>query len=146
VERPLENFFNFKDMAAEVQHKASVAGAQLKTALESAADAFKTLASVIHAILPQDLRTASISSAGPIVMSTKTTSSANKSKREDRAPGAPEKPITAYRLWTKENKDQVKASMPGVTSASEVVAELNRLWKDVGDAVKKVVPPVMTRR
>jgi hypothetical protein len=133
-------------MTAEVRQKASVAGAQLKTALESAADAFKTIASVIPSILPQDLRPASVSSGGPIATSAKTTSSANKRKREDRDPGAPEKPITAYRLWTKENKDRVKASMAGITSASEVVAELNRLWKDVGDAVKKVVPPAVTRR
>jgi hypothetical protein len=128
-------------MTAEVRHKASVAGAQLVTALESAADAFKTLASVIPSLLPQDLRSASISPRHPVATSAKTTSSANKREREEQGPGAPEKPITAYRLWTKENKDRVKASMPGITSASEVVAELNRLWKDVGDAVKKVVHP-----
>lgn len=128
-------------MSADVQNKALAAGAQLQQALESAADAFKVIASAIPSLLPQDAQESVLPVAPKVATSPEAKSTPNKRKRKEKDLDAPDKPISAYHLWSKNNKDKIKASMPGTPSASEVVAELNRVWKELADGVKKVLGP-----
>jgi len=128
-------------MSADAQRKAVAAGGQLRQALESAADALKTIASAMPTLFPQDPRISLPSAPKRFAATMETTSTLHKRKRKEKDPDAPDKPVSAYHLWSKENKDRIKASMPGDPSASEVVSELNRLWKDLADPVKKVAPP-----
>jgi len=127
-------------MSTDAQRKAIAAGAQLQQALESAADALKIIASAIPTLFPQDTRMPLPFAPKGSAATVQPTSTPHKRKRKEKNPDAPDKPVSAYHLWSKENKDRIKASMPGVPSASEVVSEVNRLWKELADGVKKVSP------
>lgn len=62
----------------------------------------------------------------------------NKRKRKEKDPDAPEKPASAYHLYMKEKRDEIKATMPGQPTGNDVVQELNRLWKGLSEELKKV--------
>jgi hypothetical protein len=64
--------------------------------------------------------------------------SSNKRKRKDKDPDAPEKPPSAYHLYAKEKRDEIKAAMAGTPSGNDVVLEINRRWKELTDELKKV--------
>jgi HMG (high mobility group) box len=125
-------------MSTDAEGKAIAAGAQLQQALQSAADALKTIASALPFLLPQRAQAPVLSSGPTVAISTETMSAPHKRKRKEKDPEAPEKPVSAYHLWSKGNRDRIKASMPGDPSASDVLTELNRLWKGLADEAKKV--------
>lgn len=64
--------------------------------------------------------------------------SSNKRKRKEKDPDAPEKPASAYHLYIKEKRDEIKAAMPGQPTGNEVVQEINRIWKELSEELKKV--------
>jgi len=125
-------------VSTDAQRKAIAAGAQLQQALESAADALKIIATAIPTLFPQDPRMLLPSAPKGSAATVQAASTPHQRKRKEKNPDAPDKPVSAYHLWSKENKDRIKASMPGVPSASEVVSEANRVWKELSDGVKKV--------
>jgi hypothetical protein len=63
----------------------------------------------------------------------------NKRKRKEKDPDAPEKPPSAYHLYAKEKRDEIKQAMDGAPTANDVIHEINRRWKELADDLKKVV-------
>ena len=126
--------------------KASSAGAQLQAALMSASEALKTIAGIVPSLFPapSEVRIAPKPSTSASIVSaalqpeSSDAQPSNKRKRKEKDPEAPEKPPSAYHLYSKENRERIKASMPGTPSASEVVQEVNRVWKGLEDELKKV--------
>jgi transcriptional regulator HMO1 len=131
--------------AVDPRAKARAAGVQLQEALVSVSDALKTIANIVPSLFPVDDTLSKSVSAKPLSpyinqgdhFASPPTS--NKRKRKERDPDAPEKPPSAYHLFAKEWKDQVKQSMGGQPSPSDVLHEVNRLWKELGDELKEVL-------
>ena len=116
----------------------------------SASNALKTIADIVPTLYPSTGATSGTAPSKPTRKPTTTspevdqTNSAtatpvsNKRKRKEKDPDAPEKPPSAYHLYAKDKRDEIKASMPGTPSGNDVVLEINRRWKDLADELKKV--------
>ena len=129
--------------STDSHQKAVAAGSQLQQALNSAAAALTTIANIVPSLfLPTDSQQSTSSTSLDTTREKPAISapSSNKRKRKEKEPGAPEKPLTAYHLYAKENKDQVKEAMGGQPTANEVILEVNRKWKELSDELKKVNP------
>lgn len=130
--------------SSDPQAKATAAGAQLQQALVSASEALKIIAEAIPALFPQardsftTRPTGSVSPDGNQPESSVAPPTSNKRKRKEKDPDAPEKPLSAYHLYAKEKRDQIKATMAGTPSPNDVILELNRQWKGLTDELKKV--------
>src|SRR5271163_4746787 len=133
---------------SDPQQKAIEAGHQLQQALVSASEALKTIATVLPSLFPENEGSTKISTVPP-KPSTLTPHSApnetaaaapnpNKRKRREKDPNAPEKPPSAYHLFAKEARDEVKQALGGAPSANDVIGEINRRWKETSDVLKKV--------
>jgi len=130
--------------STDSHQKAIAAGLQLQQALNSAADALKTIANIVPSLFPtnESSQTSVGAVSPPETKGDATTTPAppsSKRKRKEKEPGAPEKPLTAYHLYAKETKDQIKQAMGGQPSANEVILEVNRRWKELSDELKKVI-------
>ena len=136
---------------SDLQEKAATAGSQLREALMSASEALKTIADIVPTLYPSTGAPSGPASSKPKQKSTTSTSpeveqtnnavvlpSSNKRKRKDKDPDAPEKPPSAYHLYAKEKRDEIKAAMAGTPSGNDVVLEINRRWKELTDELKKV--------
>jgi hypothetical protein len=133
--------------AVDPRDKAKLAGLHLQEALISASDAIKTIASIVPRLFFLD-DTASNSGSTKHLShlafrgdSMPSGPTSNKRKRKEKLPGAREKPPSAYHLFAKERKDQVKQSMGEKKSANDVLLEVNRLWKELSDELRKVCDP-----
>jgi hypothetical protein len=130
--------------SSDSQQKAIAAGVQLQEALNSAADALKTIANIVPALFPthqSPQKRPSTSQSSPDDAPEKPSVSAPSSakrKRKEKEAGAPEKPLSAYHLYAKEAKDQIKEAMGGQATANEVIQEVNQRWKELGDELRKV--------
>jgi hypothetical protein len=128
--------------SSDAREKATAAGVQLQQALMSASEALKTIAEIVPSLFPQSEQTAApktTTSTSPEVNQTEPIPPAsNKRKRKEKDPDAPEKPPSAYHLYAKEKRDQIRAAMPGQPTANDVVHEINRLWKGLNEESKKV--------
>jgi hypothetical protein len=129
--------------SSDSHQKAIAAGLQLQQALNSAADALKTIANIVPSLFPTDSSTSTrpAPSTSPDAARegySVTAPASNKRKRKDKVPGAPEKPLSAYHLYAKEAKDQIKQTMGGQPSANDVIQEVNRRWKELSEELKKV--------
>jgi hypothetical protein len=125
--------------------KAVAAGRQLQEALVSASEALKTIAGMMPALFSQSgspVAPDSNIAKPPTVSVPERSSSAptsNKRKRKEKEPGAPEKPSTAYHLFaSQDKKEQIKQALGGDASGNDVIQEINRLWKEMSDTLKKV--------
>jgi len=133
---------------SDPQQKAIEAGNQLQQALVSVSEALKTIATVLPSLFPENDGSTKISNAAPTSStlaansaSTETAAAAanpNKRKRREKDPNAPEKPPSAYHLFIKEAREEVRQALGGNPSANDIVAEINRRWKDMNDVLKKV--------
>jgi hypothetical protein len=135
---------------SDPHEKALAAGAQLQEALLTAAKALTTIADIVPNLFPEAAGSAApqrAASLSPVVNrrvialkddTSDTTPQSNKRKRTQKDPDAPEKPLSAYHLYAKEKREQVKNTMGSASSASDVVHEINRMWKDLSDELKKV--------
>jgi len=125
--------------------KAMAASRQLQEALLSASDALKTIAGIVPRLFPPN----DSGSLGALLAPNSTeigrteaagaTPSSNKRKRKEKDPHAPEKPPSAYHIYAKEKRDEIKEAMGGVPSATDVIHEINRRWKELADDLKKVL-------
>lgn len=117
--------------------------AQLRQALYSISGALKVIADAVPSLLPPDKVSAapqpiaSLSHDGNQPESGSLPLS-NKRKRKEKDPDAPEKPPSAYHLYAKEKRDEIRAAMAGTPSGNDVVQELNRRWKALTEDLKKV--------
>lgn len=140
--------------ASDLHEKAVTASTQLREALISASEALKTIADIVPTLYssnetpntsaPSKPKQMSATSISPEVEQTNTAvapPSSNKRKRKEKDPDAPEKPPSAYHLYAKEKRDEIKAAMPGTPSGNDVVLEINRRWKELADELKKVCLP-----
>lgn len=140
--------------ASDLHEKAVTAGTQLREALISASEALKTIADIVPTLYsstettntsaPSKPKQKPATSISPEVEQTNTAvapPSSNKRKRKEKDPDAPEKPPSAYHLYAKEKRDEIKAAMPGTPSGNDVVLEINRRWKELADELKKVCLP-----
>jgi hypothetical protein len=125
--------------------KAIAAGLQLQEALVSASEALKTIAGFMPALFSQDgnaIASDTNISKAPSANRTEASTTAptsNKRKRKEKEPGAPEKPLTAYHLFaSKDKKDQIKQALGVDATGNDVIQEINRLWKEMSDTLKKV--------
>src|SRR5271154_6029839 len=104
--------------------KANEAAAQLCTAMLSAAQALQAIAEVVPTLFPGPeihsdwKRTASADPEAVHAVNGLPTS--KKRKRTVKDPDAPEKPPSAYHLFYKENKNDIKTSMSSDTPSNEV--------------------------
>lgn len=128
--------------SSDAREKATAAGVQLKQALMSASEALKTIAEIVPSLFSHNEQTTApkpTTSTSPKVDQTEPVPTAsNKRKRKEKDPDAPDKPPSAYHLYAKENRDQIRASMPGQPTANDVVHEINRTWKGLSEELKKV--------
>lgn len=123
--------------------------AQLRQALYSISGALKIIADAVPSLLPPDK-----DSTGPQPITSLPHDSdqpesgnvppSNKRKRKEKDPDAPEKPPSAYHLYTKEKRDEIRAAMAGTPSGNDVVQELNRQWKAMSEDLKKVYSSIVT--
>jgi HMG (high mobility group) box len=131
------------------QEKVLAASQQLQEALVSAAEALKTIADIIPGLaeavgfsLPQPTASSTPLSNRRVPVlkdqSADATPASNKRKRNQKNPDAPDRPLSAYHLYAKEKREQVKSSLGADASGSDVVHEINRLWKELSDDFKKV--------
>jgi hypothetical protein len=125
--------------------KAVAAGRQLQEALVSASEALKTIAGIMPTLFSQSGSSIASDSnfpKAPSVSVPEPPSSApttNKRKRKEKEPGAPEKPLAAYHLFASpEKKEQIKQALGGDATGNDVIQEINRLWKEMSDTLKKV--------
>jgi len=127
-------------MTSEPQQKAIEASHRLQQALLSASEALKTIATVLPGLFPENETPPKSSTAVNTTQneSATATPNPNKRKRREKDPNAPEKPPSAYHLFAKEARDEAKQALGGAPSANDVIAEINRRWKDMSDALKKV--------
>jgi hypothetical protein len=134
---------------SDLQEKVLAASQHLQEALVSAAEALKTIADIIPSLaegvsfsLPQTATSSTLLFNRRVATlkdeSTNTTPSSNKRKRNQKDPDAPDKPLSAYHLYAKEKREQVKNALGADASGSDVVHEINRLWKELHDDLKKV--------
>jgi hypothetical protein len=137
--------------ASDSHEKALAAASQLQEALLSAAEALKTIAGIVPTLFPDasgssgaERPTSSSPVVNRLVSSLKDESAdgtppSNKRKRKDKDPDAPEKPISAYHLFVKEKREQVRNAMSPNTSAGEVLNNVNRMWKELSEDLRKVI-------
>jgi len=136
---------------SDLQEKAATAGIQLREALMSASEALKTIADIVPTLYPSTGATSGAAPSKPKQQPATSTTpeieqtnntlvppSSNKRKRKEKDPDAPEKPPSAYHLYAKEKRDEIKAAMPGTPSGNDVVLEINRRWKELTEELKKV--------
>lgn len=144
--RPLNNSeLPVSAMASDPRQKTMAAGRQLQDVLLSASEALKTIAGIVPSLFPPNDNF----SADGLVGSGSTDVSrsqvagvnpaSNKRKRKEKDPDAPEKPPSAYHIYAKEKRDEIKESMGGSPAANDVVHEINRRWKELADDLKKVI-------
>jgi hypothetical protein len=133
-------------VTTDPHEKAVAAGRQLQEALVSASEALKTIAGMMPSLFSQSGTSIAPNSNIPkaaSVSAPEASSSAptsNKRKRKEKEPGAPEKPSTAYHLFaSKEKKEQIKQVLGGDATGNDVIQELNRLWKEMSETLKKVM-------
>jgi HMG (high mobility group) box len=125
--------------------KAMAASRQLQEALLSASDALKTIAGIVPRLFPPN----DSGSLGALLVASSTeigrtdaagaTPSSHKRKRKEKDPDAPDKPPSAYHIYAKEKRDEIKEALGGAPSAAGVIQEINRRWKELADDLKKVV-------
>ena len=123
--------------------------ARLQQALYSISEALKIIAESIPSLLPS---TKDSVAHQPHTSETSDTNqpelaiaapSSNKRKRKEKDPDAPEKPSSAYHLYAKEKREQIKAEMGGTPTGNDILHELNRQWKELSDELKKVCSVVI---
>lgn len=127
---------------SDPHEKIAAVGAQLRQALLSASEALKTIAEIAPSLFPQSDSSATLPSVSSTQANTQQPQS-NKRKRRERDPDAPEKPLSAYHLYAKEKRDEIRASMPGTPSANDVIHEINRVWKGLSEEMKRVSPTLI---
>jgi HMG-box domain len=129
--------------SSDPREKTIAAGHQLQQALLSASEALRKIAEHVPSLFPKDEGS---TAENPTVASLTEANHnepegipTNKRKRREKDPEAPEKPPSAYHLYAKEKRDQVKEAIGGTPSGTDVVHEINRLWKGLADELKKVI-------
>ena len=129
------------------REKTITATVQLRDALLKITGALETIIDAIPRLLPPAEETTAAGAPRPTTSArlelnhqgeSSVPPTSNKRKRKEKDPDAPEKPASAYHLYIKEKRDQIRAAMPGQPSGNEVVQEINRLWKGLSEELKKV--------
>ena len=129
---------------SDPREKAVAAGHQLQEALLSASEALKTIAGIVPSLFPKTEGSAApryTITTSPDINRTESVIAAptsNKRKRKEKDPDAPEKPLSAYHLYAKDKREEIKQSMGGLPAANDVIHEINRRWKEMSDDLKKV--------
>ena len=133
--------------SSDPREKTIAATVQLREALVKITGALETIIDTIPSLLPPAEETTTTAAhrpttSAPLEVNNQGESSlpptSNKRKRKEKDPDAPEKPTSAYHLYLKEKRDEIKASMPGQPTGNELVQEINRLWKGLSEELKKV--------
>jgi HMG (high mobility group) box len=119
---------------------------QLRQALVLASEALSTLAETVPILLTSEQNTTAPHLTTSATLGVNQHESAavptsNKRKRKEKDPDAPEKPPSAYHLYAKEKRDEIKSAMSGQPTAYDVIHEINRVWKGLAEEVKKVNTP-----
>lgn len=131
--------------ASDPREKTMAAGRQLEAALLSASEALKTIAGIVPSLFPANNSSSVSAPIGPSSTDSGpndtagTTPATNKRKRKEKDPDAPEKPPSAYHIYAKEKRDEIKQVMGGTPSANDVIHEINRRWKELAEDLKKVI-------
>jgi len=133
--------------SSDPREKTIAATVQLRDALVKITEALETIIDAIPSLLPPAEETTATRAPRPTTSvslevnhqgESSVPPTSNKRKRKEKDPDAPEKPASAYHLYVKEKRDEIKAAMPGQPSGNEVVQEINRLWKGLSEELKKV--------
>ena len=133
--------------SSDPREKTIAATVQLRDALVKITGALETIIDAIPSLLPPAEETTATRAPRPTTSvslevnhqgESSVPPTSNKRKRKEKDPDAPEKPASAYHLYVKEKRDEIKAAMPGQPSGNEVVQEINRLWKGLSEELKKV--------
>jgi hypothetical protein len=136
--------------ASDPHQKTLAAGIQLQEAMLMAAKALTTIAGILPDLFPDD--TGSIipqrtTSSSPVAIrnvsilkddSADATPPSNKRKRKEKDPDAPEKPLSAYHLYAKEKREEVKNALGAESSGTDVLLAINRAWKELSEDLRKV--------
>ena len=133
--------------SSDPREKTIAATVQLREALVKITGALETIIDTIPSLLPPTEETTTTNALRPTTSASVEANNhgepsvpptSNKRKRKEKDPDAPEKPASAYHLYIKEKRDEIKASMPGQPTGNELVQEINRLWKGLSEELKKV--------